>query len=129
MNTAKIENLVRILAQFKKNGEDGHDAENDDDCVESMDWVIDEARKALKPVDRLVLDMPDSGCVVWFEGDLTAHGLMCCEAIGFYRAGGVDEADAQLLTCDLTAPEDQAFLDRINVAFGTRLRLEDFAGR
>jgi hypothetical protein len=79
--------------------------------------------------NRLILDMPDYGCVVWFEGEKNAYGLMCCEGNEFYRAGGVDEADEQLLTCDLTAPENQEFLDRINEAFGTNLRFDDFAGR
>jgi hypothetical protein len=54
---------------------------------------------------------------------------MCCEANGFYEAGGVDKADELLLTCDLTAPEDQAFLDRINEAYDTNLRFDEFAGR
>jgi hypothetical protein len=130
MNAAKIENFVRILSKFKKDGEDGHDANVDDDCVAGMDWVIDEARGVLKDEDRLVLDMSESsGCVVWFEGAKTAQNLMCCEANGFYAAGGVDAADEQLLTCDLTAPEDQAFLDRINEAYGTDLRFDQFAGR
>jgi hypothetical protein len=80
-------------------------------------------------MDRLILDMPEYGCVVWFEGEKTAYGLMVCEGNDFYRAGGVDEADVLLLTCDLSAPEDQAFLDRINVAFGTELKFDDFAGR
>lgn len=79
--------------------------------------------------DRLILDMPEYGCVVWFEGEKTAYGLMVCEGNGFYRAGGVAEANEQLLTCDLSAPEDQAFLDHINEAFGTNLRFDEFAGR
>ena len=85
---------------------------------------------AKKEEDRMVLDMSESsGCVVWFEGAKTATNLMCCEANGFYEAGGVDEANAQLLTCDLTAPENQAFLDRINDAFGTELKFDEFSGR
>jgi len=79
--------------------------------------------------DRLILDMPDFGCVVWFEGEKNAYGLMCCEEGEFYKAGGVAEANEQLLTCDLTAPENQEFLDHINDAFGTNLRFDEFAGR
>ena len=79
--------------------------------------------------NRLILDMPDYGCVVWFEGDKSAHSLMCCEKGEFFAAGGVEEADRMLLTCDLTAPENHEFLDNINEAFGTNLRFEDFAGR
>jgi hypothetical protein len=121
MNAAKIENFVRILSEFKK---------EDDDPQALVEWVIDEARSVLEEEDRLVLDMSESsGCVVWFEGAKTAQNLMCCEANGFYDAGGVDKADELLLTCDLTAPENQAFLDRINEAFGTNLRFDEFAGR
>ena len=79
--------------------------------------------------DRLILDMPDYGCVVWFEDEKTVYGLMVCEVGEFYRAGGVAQANEQLLTCDLSAPEDQAFLDRINKAFGTDLRFDEFSGR
>jgi hypothetical protein len=78
---------------------------------------------------RLILDMPDHGCVVWFEDEKTAYGLMVCEGNDFYKAGGVDEAYEQEVACDLTAPEDQAFLDHINEAFGTDLRFDEFAGR
>ncbi len=28
--------------------------------------------------DRLILDMPDYGCVVWFEDEKTVYGLMVC---------------------------------------------------
>ena len=79
--------------------------------------------------NQLILDMPDHGCVVWFNGARTARWLMVCEVIDFYAAGGVEEATRMDLTCDLTAPEDQAFLDQINEAFGSDLRFDDFAGR
>lgn len=79
--------------------------------------------------DRLILDIPDKGCVVWFEEFEGRPCLSGCERSDFYSAGGVDKADAEYLSFDLTAPEDQSFLDRINVAFGTNLKFEDFAGR
>jgi hypothetical protein len=79
--------------------------------------------------DTLILDMPDYGSVVWFEEWQGEQCLCYCERGEFYQAGGAAEADALHRTCDLTAPEDQAFLDRVNEAFGTELKFEDFAGR
>jgi hypothetical protein len=46
MDTAKAENLVRIIAGFKKQGEDDYDYVKEDDAVATVDWIIDEAREA-----------------------------------------------------------------------------------
>ena len=45
--TGRIENLVRIIAGFKKQGEDEYDYVKDDDAIATVDWIIDEAREVL----------------------------------------------------------------------------------
>lgn len=70
--------------------------------------------------------LPQYGCVAWVDdGD-----LMGCEMTDFDRNGrtvnGAMESDT--FYC-ITAPETQAFLDRVNFYLGTDFELEAFAGR
>jgi hypothetical protein len=47
MNVEKAEILVRIVAGFKKDGEDGFFHHKDDEDPQALvEWIIDEAREA-----------------------------------------------------------------------------------
>jgi hypothetical protein len=47
MNVEKAEILTRILAGFKKDGEDGFFHHKDDEDPQALvEWIIDEAREA-----------------------------------------------------------------------------------
>jgi len=80
---------------------------------------------------------PDFGCVSWFSDDpqhleRTSGGLMTCElyeamSVGFRLLVDYDNPDCP--TGNVTAPEDQKYLDQLNTVFGTFMVLDDFAGR
>lgn len=76
--------------------------------------------------ERNVLDMPEKGCVVWIEGG----SLFGCERNSYHAAGGSAETAIETgVAFELTAPENQAFLDLINDGLGTSFSFDDFAGR
>lgn len=73
----------------------------------------------MRPEDAVKIE--GYGCYVWeHEGY-----LLGCEAGEFEAHGGHDDRYAY----DISAPESQAFLDKVNAALGTNFRFEDFAGR
>ena len=76
-------------------------------------------------VDAL-LKLPQYGCVVWVQDGT----LFDCEANTFAAAGGTVQAaiDAGEYG-EVTAPQSQAFLDRVNFHLGTEFLFENFAGR
>jgi hypothetical protein len=62
------------------------------------------------------------GCYVWIGED---GGLLGCEKGEFEDYGGRDCE----WTYEITAPENQAFLDAVNELLGTEFKFEEFAGR
>lgn len=40
-------NFIKIIADFKKDGEDDHNYIEDDDALATLEWIIDEAREIL----------------------------------------------------------------------------------
>ena len=76
-------------------------------------------------VDAL-LKLPQYGCVVWVQDGT----LYDCEANTFAEVGGtVQAAIATEQYGEVTAPQSQAFLDRVNFHLGTSFNYDDFAGR
>ncbi len=76
-------------------------------------------------VDAL-LRLPQFGCVVWVQDG----ALYDCELNSFDEAGGTVQAaiDAGQYG-EVTAPQSQRFLDRINFHLGTDFLYDSFAGR
>ena len=60
------------------------------------------------------------GCYVWLE---ECGSLSACEI------GDFESANWSAQAVDVTAPEDQAFLDEVNRVLGSDFRLDQFAGR
>jgi hypothetical protein len=77
-----------------------------------------EKRPEDNPIPSPVHLMPDRGCAVWIDG----KALFGCP---MYEDGRLD------FDCfyQISAPENQAFLDSVNHALGTNYRLEQFSGR
>jgi hypothetical protein len=71
------------------------------------------------------------GCVVWAEADPPRRdSLLCCELGEWDRAGGtIAAADEAGVSCEVCAPEHQAFLDAVNDKLETEYRFDQFAGR
>jgi len=76
------------------------------------------------PHDTRTVFLPEFGGYFWAEEYHGRWSLFGCEQ-GDYEKGGRESEGAY----DLTAPEDQAFLDVINARLFTNFRYEDFAGR
>jgi len=68
--------------------------------------------------DTVRLD--EYGCVVWL-----LDGTLFCTEIGDFERFGTGEDTA----CEVTAPENQGFLDAANKVLGTDFRYEDYPGR
>ena len=50
-------------------------------------------------------------------------------SVAMLRDGGFETWDGDLDWGEVTAPQDQKFLDAINKAFKTKFKMDDFAGR
>ena len=65
------------------------------------------------------------GCYVWVEASELGPCLMGCEKGEFEDYGGRESE----YVYELSAPENQKFLDVVNELLGTDFRFEEFAGR
>jgi len=91
-----------------------------------MGIIIDDSNYGFPEGVDSLLRLPQYGCVVWVEDGT----LYDCEANTFEEAGGtVQSAIDAGQGGEVTAPESQAFLDRVNFHLGTDFQYDNFAGR
>jgi hypothetical protein len=83
---------------------------------ESIEEPIEEAKKSkMIPMEKYgAAYMVDNGTLM---------------SVAMLRDGGFETFDGDLDWGEVTAPEDQKFLDDINKKFKTKFKLDDFAGR
>lgn len=91
-----------------------------------MGVIIEDSQNGFPEGVDAFLKLPGFGCVVWVQDG----ALYNCEWNTFNEAGGTVQAaiDADEYG-EVTAPQSQAFLDRVNFFLGTDFRFENFAGR
>jgi hypothetical protein len=90
------------------------------------EMVIDDTSYGFPEGVDALLKLPQYGCVVWVDDGT----LYDCEANTFAEAGGtVQGAIFADEYGEVTAPQSQAFLDRVNFHLGTDFKMDEFAGR
>ena len=120
LQKSRKNSLIAIRAmhhkQAKKDLNDLENALKKAQKNESIEEPIEEAKKSkMIPMEKYgAAYMVDNGTLM---------------SVAMLRDGGFETFDGDLDWGEVTAPEDQKFLDDINKKFKTKFKLDDFAGR
>ena len=102
--------------QAKKDLKDLENALKKAQKNESVEEPIEEAKKSK------MIPMEKYGAAF-----MVANGTLM--SVAMLRDGGFETWDGDLDWGEVTAPQDQKFLDDVNKAFKTKFKMDDFAGR